>query len=542
MLPHASQKIRGAYFTPAAVCDFVAHWAIRDPTDRILEPSCGDAAFMRAVIRRLQALGPTLFPDPTQLQGIEIDPSTADKAAALLRAEGATAQIHAIDFFDYRADDQFDVIVGNPPYIRYQVFAGQPRAKSLQAALRQGVSLSSLTSSWAPFVVHAASMLRPEGRMGLVLPGELLTVNYAAPIRSYLLRRFRRLRLVTFEKRLFEDALEDVVLLLAEGAGPTDHFEVYQAPSAEALSSNDLKWAAIRAVGKDKWSNIHVAAGIADIHEQAIRESGTVPLSEWGDCYLGAVTGNNDFFSLTAKEVDRLHLSKSVVKISPPGSRHLDGMVFTDAVWRALVAEDRRCYVFYPRTEPDRHAIAYIAKGEAEAVHKAFKCRNRKPWWRVPLVAVPDLLVTYMDHLHPRMVANEAGVYHLNSLYGVRLKRGKKTLGRRVLPLATMNSVTLLGAELLGRAYGGGVLKLEPREVSRLPVPSPEFLQEAHEKLEAVRPQVAALRRQRKIKETVALVDQTLVESGWSVHAEALQLINAGWRAMMDRRHKLGGD
>lgn len=543
MLPHGSQKVRGAFFTPRAVCDFVAAWAVRNPEDRILEPSCGDAAFIRAVARQLQTLGPTLFPDPDQLQGVEIDPTTAEQAAAAVAADGASAKIHVVDFFDYRHDGEFDVIVGNPPFIRYQTFNGEPRSKSLAAALRQGVALSSLTSSWAPFVVHAASLLKPNGRMGVVLPSELLTVKYAAPVRAYLLRRFKSLRLVTFEKRIFDEALEDVVLLLAEGAGPTDHFEVYQATSAESLiSPNNPTWAQFRPAGKDKWSSAYVTADISDVYEHAVRESGAVQLAEWGSCYLGAVTGNNDFFSMTAKDVERLNLRKSVVPISPPGSRHLDGFTFSDAVWRGLANENRRCYVFYPKGEPNEHAAAYIAEGEKQSVHKAFKCKSRKPWWRVPLVEIPDLFVTYMDHLHPRMIANDAGVYHLNSLYGIRLKRGLKTIGKRMLPVACMNSLTLLGAELLGRAYGGGVLKMEPTEVLRVPVPSSETLAAAEQKLEAVRPQIAGLRRQRKIAETVTLVDHTLIEAGWSIPATDLEHINAGWRGMMARRHRLAGD
>src|SRR6185295_18716215 len=103
----------------------------------------------------------------------------------------------------------------------YQSFTGLSRAKALAAALSQGVRLGGLASSWAAFVIHAASFLKPDGRLGLVLPAELLSVNYAAPIRSYLMRRFASVRLVVFEELVFPDVLEEVVLLLAEGEGPT---------------------------------------------------------------------------------------------------------------------------------------------------------------------------------------------------------------------------------------------------------------------------------------------------------------------------------
>lgn len=74
-----------------------------------------------------------------------------------------------------------------------------------------------LASSWAAFTVHAALYLHPGGRMGLVLPAELLSVNYAAEVRRFLLESFERVELVLFTERVFPGVLEDVVLLLAEG-------------------------------------------------------------------------------------------------------------------------------------------------------------------------------------------------------------------------------------------------------------------------------------------------------------------------------------
>lgn len=96
------------------------------------------------------------------------------------------------DFLDFDSLERFEVVIGNPPYVRYQSFAGVPRAKSRALALRYHVPLSGLASSWAAFTVHATNFLTDDGRLGLVLPAELLTVNYAAPVRSFLLRRFAR--------------------------------------------------------------------------------------------------------------------------------------------------------------------------------------------------------------------------------------------------------------------------------------------------------------------------------------------------------------
>ena len=92
----------------------------------------------------------------------------------------------------------------------------------------------------------------------------------------------------------------------------------------------------------------------------------------------------------------------------------------------------------------------------------AYKCRVRRPWWRVPLVPPADLLLTYMNADTPRVSTNRAGVRHLNSVHGIYLRPGVRRLGADLLPLACLNSFTLLGAETVSRAYGGGISRSSP--------------------------------------------------------------------------------
>ena len=84
----------------------------------------------------------------------------------------------------------------------------------------------------------------------------------------------------------------------------------------------------------------------------------------------------------------------------------------------------------------------------------AYKCRVRNPWWRVPYLRPADLLLTYMNADAARLCTNSAGVHHLNSVHGLYLKAELRVLGRDLLSLASLNSVSLLGAEVVGRQGG----------------------------------------------------------------------------------------
>ena len=197
----AARKARGAFFTPAALCRYVADWAVRTAGDHVLEPSCGEAAFLLAAGERLDTLALATGAPRGNLDGVELHESSAREAERLVRAAGHEVQVQVSDFFLVTPTGTYDAVVGNPPYVRYQDFSGAARSRSREAALRAGVPLTGLASSWAAFTVHAALFLKTGGRLGLVLPAELLTVNYAAEVRRFLMERFARVRLVLFTER-----------------------------------------------------------------------------------------------------------------------------------------------------------------------------------------------------------------------------------------------------------------------------------------------------------------------------------------------------
>ncbi|WP_340290877.1 N-6 DNA methylase [Aquipuribacter hungaricus] len=539
------RKARGAFFTPQPVAEYVTRWAVRQASDRVLEPSCGEAAFLLAALERQTALAAD--GDSSQrgdLAGVELHAASAKSARQYLRAAGAgEVDVCGGDFFAVEPSATFDAVIGNPPYIRYQDFSGLSRTASRAAALRAGVSLTGLASSWAAFTVHSALFLKDGGRLGLVLPAELLSVNYAAQVREFLMRRFGRVRLVLFTERVFPGVLEEVVLLLAEGTGGTDHCELLQVHGADDLSDLDAghesTWTPATTSGK--WTSALLPAAAAAPYAHVVTGAGFTTLDAWGDTTLGMVTGANSFFALSPARARSLGLTKEeLLPLSPPGSRHLRGLSFTSTMRTALGEADARTLLFRPSGRPSAAGAAYIAQGEAQEVHLAYKCQVRTPWWRVPLLAPADLLLTYMNSDTARLTTNTAGARHLNSVHGVYLHPDARDVGRRLLPLASLNSATLLGAEVVGRAYGGGMLKLEPREADHLPVPSPAQVEAVGPQLTAVRDKVTARLRAGRLLDAVRLVDQVLLADGLGVDRAQLAALQEAYVVLAQRRRARG--
>lgn len=541
MLPGDSaelRKARGAFFTPLSVARFIADWAVRTAEDAVLEPSCGEAVFLHQAGRSGNHNGP--------LVGVELHAESAIESERTLRAEGIKANIHVGDFFQHTEFGQYDAAIGNPPYVRYQGFSGEARARSREAALRAGVALTNLASSWAAFTIHSALHLRAGGRLGLVLPAELLTVNYAAPVRQFLLDHFAEISLVLFEERIFPGVLEEVVLLLAEDYDPAgmngaEHMSLYQMKHAAGLDELSVarRWTP---PGKGaRWSAGLMSTAGLSAYTDAISHEGFTVLESWGDTTLGMVTGNNKFFTLTPAKAAELDLSKSdVIRLSPPGSRHLRALALSRETLKTLGDRGQPTLLFRPADEPSAAAWRYIKSGEDLDVHEAYKCRVRTPWWRVPYLKPADLLLTYMNADTPRLAANRAKAHHLNSVHGVFLRDALRKDGSDLLPTASLNSVTLLGAETVGRAYGGGMLKVEPREADRLPMPSPELVREHRDALITLRPKVTAALRSGRLLNAVALVDEVLLVDALGMTRAALLAVRNEHRMLAARRGTRG--
>lgn len=530
----ALRKARGAFFTPGPLAKFIADWSVRSPVEAVLEPSAGEAVFLHAVGSRGTHRG--------RLVGVELHESSAAEAARALEAAGINAEIHVGDFFEHREFEAYDAVIGNPPYVRYQDFTGSSRLRAREAALRGGVSLTSLASSWAAFTVHSALQLKRGGRLGLVLPAELLTVNYAAGVRQFLLDHFSEVSLVLFEERVFPGILEEVVLLLADGYSPAggtgaDHMLMTQVRDAAGLPDLPVgrRWTPPSRSGK--WSGgLLSEEGLAASEKVATSSHFTV-LETWGDTTLGMVTGNNKFFTLSPAKVAELGLRDSdLIRLSPPGSRHLRALTLTSSTLDALGRDGRSAYLFRPENSPSPQGWRYIASGEALDVHEAYKCRVRSPWWRVPYLRPADLFLTYMNADTPRLATNRARAHHLNSVHGLYLRDHLRTTGMSLLPLASLNSATLLAAETVGRAYGGGMLKIEPREADSLPVPAPELVYEHRDALNRTRRLVTAHLQAGRLLDAVAVVDEVLLLNGLGLSNDDLRALRVNHAQLTARR------
>jgi adenine-specific DNA-methyltransferase len=430
-----ARKGRGAFFTPPSIAQHLASWAIDGRSEAlVLDPTCGEAVFLDAAAKTLIALGLPAEKLGQQLFGVDLHDASVVEAAEVLARRGVRANLITSDFFAVPSPGGsldtpiplVDAVVGNPPFVRFQEHTGATRSLSVGAALSQGVRLSGLASSWAASVIHAASFLKPDGRIAMVLPAEVLTVGYAEPVREWLRNRFERVSLVLFEKLQFQDALADVVLLLAEGQGGCDSFSLYHVASAAELETHIKPYNHTNVTPPEsgKWTDLLIPKKSRVLYRNVLANS-FVTLRDYGRLELGAVSGANTFFAITEATRTKFGLRMDQVEpISPPGTKHFKSSSFSEDDWETLRDANERVWLFRPSGDDDSESrLLYTQYGESLSAHESYKSRKRTPWWRPPIVAPPELFFTYMSHNYPRLINNEAGVSFLNSMHGVHLRR-----------------------------------------------------------------------------------------------------------------------
>ncbi|OBF03458.1 lactate dehydrogenase [Mycobacterium sp. ACS4054] len=516
----SADKVRGGYYTPAPVARFLARW-VGEAGPRIVEPSCGDGA----ILRELAALG-------GGVRGVELVPEEAAKARRF-------APVDAANLFAWLPAAEpggWDGVAGNPPYIRFGNWAPEHRDPALELMRRAGLRPTRLTNAWVPFVVASSILVREGGRVGLVLPAELLQVSYAAQLREFLLSRFADITLITFERLVFDGILQEVVLFCGvAGAGPARIRTVHLA-GADALADTDLDVESAPALlhENEKWTKYFLDPAAIRLLRTLKRSPALTRLGSVAAVDVGIVTGRNSFFTFTDAQARELGLLPHCVPLVSR-SAQLSGLVYDTDCRASDVATGRRGWLLNAPPDPvDAALIAHIHNGEAAGVDGGYKCSIRKPWWTTPSLWVPDLFMLRQIHLAPRLTVNAAAATSTDTVHRLRLTAGSDFEDATALAAVFHNSVTFAFAEIIGRSYGGGILELEPREAEQLPIPPPALAGQG------LAGDVDVLLKANEIGIAVVVVDRRVLVDGLGLRPEAVADCRAAWASLRDRRKRRG--
>ena len=520
----SAEKLRGAYYTPPAIASFILHWGINGGHDAdILEPSCGDGVF-------LECLRNDNLPFNT-VTAVEYEAAEAEKARAIGLHD---SEVIMQDFhrFCLDTDKRFDIVVGNPPFIRYQYY--DPTQQKLADEIFKNANLkrTKLTNAWVTFVVGSTLLLRDNGKLGFVIPSELLMVKYAQQLRQYLAKTFNKINIISFENLVFEEIQQEVVLLLCERNGTNEHkiehIEVKDTLGLLALDPHQLRFP-----GKDidfhagKWTCYFLDKKELDLLDK-VKNATTI--ASFANVEVGITTGSNDFFTVPQSVVSMYHL-QDYARPMVGRSVQVNSLCFTKRDWKTNVASGAKAHllVFAPdsKEKGNEGVKAYLESGEAANIDKGYKTSIRDQWWVIPSIKLSDALFLRRNNLYPKFVLNEAGAYTTDTMHRVFIKKG---VNKKAFVASYYNSLSFAFAEILGRNFGGGCLELMPSEVGGIYLPYREENELIFDTLDSM------LRRKASADEILDYTDEIILHQGLGLSEDEVKLARSIWHKIINRR------
>lgn len=520
------QKLRGGYYTPPQIAAFLLQWGMSGLLrPDILEPSCGDGVF----VEQMQNLNM----DFTSFLGVELDTEEANKALSIGLHD---TDIQNRDFHEFclTTNQRFDLVVGNPPFIRYQYY--DESLQSLAAKIFQKAHLrySKLTNAWVTFIIGSTLLLKNRGKIAFVVPADILQVTYAKQLRNFLIKTFNRVNIISFEQLVFDDIQQEVVLLLCEKDGSNshsiDHIDVRDISALQSLLNGGLHFNA-KTVNKDsdKWSYYFLTEEEISFIEN-LSASNNSHIGDYASVEVGITTGANLYFTVPKSIVDFYGLD-DFAKPMVGRSVQVSSLDFTTTDWLKNVNKGSRAHllVFKSRASIANHAGAkeYIASGESDGINKGYKTSIRDDWFVIPSVKLSDALFLRRNHLFPRLVLNSAQAYTTDTMHRVFFK---PNTNHKAFVASYYNSFSFAHAEIVGRNFGGGVLELMPSEVESIYLPYDENNAQIFDEIDTM------LRKGESIDKILDFTDQKILIENCGYSIELVQMGRNIWKKLSSRR------
>lgn len=441
----------GAFYTPDEVALYMAKKIYKEGQS-ILEPSFGDGSFLRA-LKSIPGF-------KSKILACEIDSS----ACQLVVSQGLLndKQIFPDSFFNLSTSKKFNAVIGNPPYVRLRNLSEEERRSIISCGESiLGSRIGEESSEWMPFLLKSIKHLEKGGSLALVLPFDFTYVKYARRAWEYLGNSFKKIEVLRSKERIFKNILQDVILLIAHDKGQQTNTISYKCfhTRDDLLSdkpgiSSKIKIESIVA-GERSFQKALISNDVIDVLNDS---HNFTKACEEVSFHIGYVCGNKNFFHPNNTTIKRYKLPSRSLHPTIVSSKQLSLGGFrtselnkTNQLW--LPSEHI--------TSQEEH---YILFGENEGVNKGYKCRIRKPWWKVPSVKTPDAILSVFGTA-PRLIINDACWTFSNSLLGVYCKEG---ILADQFCYSWYSPLTLLSIELEIHSLGGGVLIAVPSEANKV--------------------------------------------------------------------------
>lgn len=475
----------GQFATPPALALEILSYAKklmpRGTGIRFFDPALGTGVFYSALLQK--------FPKERIVSaiGCEIDAHYGNAAKQLWAESGLDVRLEDFTQASFPATG-VNLLICNPPYVRHHHIVNGDKVR-IQAASKKacGINFGGLTGLYCYFLGLSHAWMDQGGIAGWLIPSEFMDVNYGKAVKRYLLEQVTLLHIHRFDPQeaQFSDALvSSCVVWFRKERPPVDH-EVEFSFGGTLLEPKVSRVVSARELlAEQKWTRFPV-------HDVRALKNEPV-LSDFFSIRRGLATGDNDFFILTAEQIAERKLPLEFFRPILPSPRYMkETAVLSDKsgnpkVEKPLFLLDCRL----PETQVKKQhpsLWAYLQEGRARGVADRYLCSHRSPWYLQENRPAPPFLCTYIGRGNVksgrpfRFILNQSRATITNVYLALYPKEpvacalaADPSLVKEVWKV--LNNIHPQDMIAEGRVYGGGMHKLEPKELANVPVPELSFL------------------------------------------------------------------
>lgn len=471
-----ARKRMGQFATPPALAREIAEYGVSLlPKGGVafLEPSFGTGAFCSAVAFEAASRGLKI----ARAEGIEIDDEYFGAAELLWSARGVS--LRKGDFTSTAPDAKYNFVLANPPYIRHHFIQKDDKSRLSESVRTEtGISISGLAGIYCHFIILSRKWLAPGAVCGWLVPSEFMDVNYGVALKQFLLGKVRLLRIHRYDScsSLFADALVSSCVVWFKNEIVDADYEIeFSFGGTHKEPKKSMMMMKSDLARERKWARFPCGGIRAKMDDSPT-------LGDFFTIKRGIATGDNSFFILPESRIKELGLGMEFFRPILP-SPHSLKTDFVEADGDGFPKLDKRLFLLdcdMSEDEIKRRSPPlwrYIAGG-ADTAGRRFICKGRGRWWRQERRAASPFLCSYMGRGSNgrapfRFVLNLSSAVATNSflmLYPKEPLRAALSSGRINAHDVWEKLKKILASDLSseGRAYGGGLKKIEPRELARV--------------------------------------------------------------------------
>lgn len=480
-LPRNGQKRealreKGQFWTPEWVADAMAAYVLHDGATQIFDPAVGEGAFFHAAKSFAQCRGQKIV-----LRGTELDERLIAHKLAADFAEHELAGVTHQDFVLDPPQEKFDAIVANPPYIRHHRLP-QDYKKGLKQFVGSllDCKIDGRAGLHIYFLLRALQLLAPKGRLAFIVPSDTFEGVFATDLWNWISRKYLIDAVVTFtsEATPFPGVDTNAVIVCIRNLPPDEDY--YWVQCSQANSPGLKQWMGKVLSGdanpllriERRRINSWVLRGLARGHTPTEGEFAT--LGDFVKVMRGVATGANEYFFLTKPQARELRIPEEYLRLAVGRTRDVEGCELTAESMVALSTKGRPTLLFCP----DGRAIndfpepvqAYLSKGEMLDYSSRTLIATRRPWYKMEKRLPPPFLFAYLGRRNVRFIRNRVGAIPLTGFLCIYPKNQSAEHLEKLWQLF-MHPEMLDGLASVGKSYGGGAIKVEPRALEKLPIP-----------------------------------------------------------------------